>query len=157
MSISIITQLLLVIAILATGIVYGTNVFFAIVGKKAAQLSKDSSIADVSGHTHLVADKRMPPVGISGMVSTIAFIVLKGFSHPSALLAACAFLCLLAHLVLYLIIAKPINAKMSAAAIKNITLPDIRHLQQKWDSIIYIRAVILTIAMVALIMACLNL
>jgi hypothetical protein len=157
MSISIITQLLLVIAILATGIVYGTDVFFALAGKKAAEQSKDSSIADVFGHTHLVADKRMPPVGISGIVSIVAFIALKGFSHTSGILAACALICLLAHLTLYLTIAKPINAKMSAAAIKNITLPDIRQLQQKWDSIIYIRTALLTLAMLALILACQNL
>lgn len=43
-------QILLTIAILTTGIIYGTDVFFAVVGKKASRMSKDSSIADLLGH-----------------------------------------------------------------------------------------------------------
>jgi hypothetical protein len=156
MNISIITQLLLIIAILSTGVVYGTDVFYAIAGKKAAQQSKDSSIADLNGHTHLIADKRMPVVGISSIFSTAIFIILNGWPHISAIMATCALLCLLIHLALYITIAKPINSKMSAAAIKGIVLPNIRQLQQKWDAIIYYRSILLITAMIMLVLAGLN-
>ena len=54
----LISRILLTIAILASGIIYGTDMFYAIVSRKATALSKDSSIADLVGHTHFVADKR---------------------------------------------------------------------------------------------------
>lgn len=49
-------KILLTITILTTGIIYLTNVFFAVVGKKASRMSRASSIADLLGHIHLVAD-----------------------------------------------------------------------------------------------------
>lgn len=143
-------NLLLIIAILSTGIVYGTDVFFALIVKQAVKKSTDHSIADLIGHIHLIADKRMPFIGITSILSTIAFICFNG----PGWLPLTALLSLLTHLALYLFIAKPVNAQMSAVASQKVQLPNIRLLQQKWDRIIALRAILLTIAMTALLNIC---
>jgi len=61
MNIHFIKEILLIIAVVSTGIVYGADVFFALIVKKAVRKSDDSSIADLIGWIHLIADKRMPP------------------------------------------------------------------------------------------------
>jgi hypothetical protein len=134
-----------IIAILSTGIVYGTDVFFALIVKKAVKKSNDHSISDLIAHIHLVADKRMPPIGMISILSSLPFIT----GWPGLI----AVLSLLAHLILYLTIAKPINTAMTNAVKENSALPNIRVLQQKWDSIITIRALLLTTAMIALMIA----
>jgi hypothetical protein len=149
----IISQVSLAIAILTTGVVYGTDVFYALVVKKAAALSKDSSIADLIGHTHLVADKRMPPIAITSILCTIICVVLNFRNAYTAGLSGAALFMLLAHLYLYITIAKPINIAMTDAAVKNIIRDDIRALQIRWDSIINYRAAFLTAAMLLLIIA----
>jgi hypothetical protein len=67
-----------------------------------------------------------------------------------------ALVMLLTHLALYLTVAKPINLKMSEAAVKDIMPENIRALQQRWDSIINYRAALLTMAMLALILAAMS-
>ncbi|MGY3211887.1 hypothetical protein [Mucilaginibacter sp. HD30] len=149
----LITDILLPISILSAGVIYGTDMFHAVAGKKATAMSKDSSIADVYGHTHYIADQRMPFIGITGLVST-ALMTAINYTHTSvAILSGFALLMLLAHLALYMILAKPINKMMSEAALKNVVPDDIRILQQKWESAIYYRAGILSMAMLSLIMA----
>lgn len=152
----LINHLSLAIALLSTGVVYGTDVFFAIVFKKAAAKSKDESIADLVSHTHLIADKRMPFIGAASILSTGLFTAFNVTMHLSGQLTAIALFCLLVHLILYLKIAKPINSRMSAAVVRGTVLSDIRLLQQQWDRIIGYRASLLTIAMMGLIIAALN-
>ncbi len=149
----LITELLLPLSILSAGVIYGTDMFHAVAGKKATAMSKDSSIADVYGHTHYIADQRMPVIGITGLVST-ALITTINLGNPAiAPFSGFALLMLLAHLGLYMTLAKPINKKMADAALKNVVPDDIRELQLKWESAIYYRAGILTLAMVALTIA----
>jgi hypothetical protein len=149
----IISQLLLIVAILTTGVVYGTDVFHAIVVKKASALSKSSSIADFVGHTHLVADKRMPLIGVTSILCTLLFTVINYKDMRLVYLSGAALVMLFIHLTLYLTIAKPINIKMSQAATENLVPEDIHTLQQRWDSIINYRAVFLMLAMIALSLA----
>jgi hypothetical protein len=149
----LISQTLQILAILATGIVYGTDMFHAIAGKKATALSKDSSIADLVGHTHFVADKRMPVVGITGVICTATFAVINYMNVTAVYFSGAALVMLLTHLVLYLTIARPINTKMAEAAVKDIIPENIRALQQRWDSVINYRAGLLTLAMLALLLA----
>lgn len=146
-----ITQLLLLIATLSTGVIYGTDVFHAIVVKKAATISKDSSIADLMGHTHLIADKRMPVFGITALLCTVICIILNINNLSSACLLCAALLMLLSHLYLYMSIAKPVNKAMTAGVVNNIIPGNIRALQNRWDSVIKYRAAFLTIAMILLI------
>ena len=153
----IIDQILLSVAVLTAGIVYGTDGFHAIAGKKALSKSKDSSIADVVGHTHYVADKRMPVIGITSLISTALFILINRTNTVLVVLSATALTMLLAHLALYLTIAKPVNTQMTAAAIDGIVPSNIRELQKRWDSAIFYRAAFLTLAMLSLLLAAMNL
>jgi hypothetical protein len=114
----LISRILLTIAILAVGVIYGTDMFYAIAGRKAAALSKDSSSAYLVGHTHFVADKRMPFFGIASVVSTALFIIISYMNGTAIWYSGLALVMLLTHLALYLTVAKPINMKMSEAAVK---------------------------------------
>lgn len=149
----IISQVLFVIANLTTGVIYGTDVFHAIVVRKATALSKDNSIADLIGHTHLIADKRMPVFGITGVLCTVLCIILNFKNVFTLCLSGTALLMLLSHLYLYMTIAKPINKEMSDAAADNIIPANIRALQNRWEGVINYRAVLLTVAMVLLAVA----
>jgi len=153
MNIHFINETLLIIAVLSTGIVYGTDVFFALIVKKAVKKSDDSSIADLIGWIHLTADKRMPSIGITSIVSSVLFICLNGLTDTPGWLASTAVVSLLGHLTIYLTFSKPINSDMSLAARDKIKLHNIRALQQKWDSVISIRAILLTIAMISLLIS----
>ena len=153
MNIHFINEILLIIAVLSTGIVYGTDIFFALVVKKSVKKSDDSSIADLIGWIHLIADKRMPPIGITSILSSVLFICLNGLTSTPGWLVVAAVLSLLGHLAIYLTFSKPINSDMSLAARNNVKLHNIRALQQKWDSVISIRAILLTIAMISLLIS----
>jgi uncharacterized membrane protein len=153
MNIHFVNEILLIIAVLSTGIVYGTDVFFALIVKNAVKKSDDSSIADLIGRIHLIADKRMPPIGITSILSSVLFIFLNGLTGASGWLAFTAVLSLLGHLTIYLTFSKPINSDMSLAARDKIKLHNVRALQQKWDSVISIRAILLTIAMISLLIS----
>jgi hypothetical protein len=62
-----------VVAVLGTGVVYGVDVFFAVIGRRALAGSSDATIAEVMGRLHQVADARMPIFGVIGLLATIAF------------------------------------------------------------------------------------
>ncbi|RZK53077.1 MAG: hypothetical protein EOO59_12880, partial [Hymenobacter sp.] len=51
------------LALLSTGVVYGTDVFFALVARPALRRADEASLTRVLGHLHAVADVRMPWVG----------------------------------------------------------------------------------------------
>jgi hypothetical protein len=42
------------VAVLSIGVVYGTDAFFALIGRKALAHSSEAAIADVIGHVHEV-------------------------------------------------------------------------------------------------------
>ena len=152
-----IDQVLLSLAVLAAGIVYGVDGFHAIAGKKALSLSKDSSITDVVGHTHYVADKRMPVIGMTSVISTALFILLNWTNTSLLIFSGSALTMLIAHLAVYLTVAKPVNAQMSSAAVTDTVPANVRQLQKKWDSVIYLRTGFLTLAMLSLLLAIMNL
>ena len=139
-------------AIIATAIVFGTDVFFALVGKKAAALSKDSSIADLMGHFHEVADARMPVFGITAVVTTLLQILFASVQTIPGQLAFVSLAALLVHLVVYFVISKPVNSIMVEGVKFGRLIQDIRSLQQRWDKVINLRAALLFIAITCLVM-----
>jgi Domain of unknown function (DUF1772) len=147
---SLLPNALLVFAIAAVGVVYGVDVFFAVVGRRALAHSSDAAIAEVMGRFHEVADARMPVFGVSGVLATIAFVIVVGWGTAPSLLALVALAGLLIQLGLYLAIAKPINAKMTQAIQKGQILAEIRDLQNRWDRVIIARALAMTLAIVCL-------
>lgn len=140
------------VAIVTTAVVFGTDVFFALVGKKATVMSKDSSIADLIGRFHQVADARMPVIGVTAIITTLLQVILAGVKTVSGQLAIVSLAALLVHLLIYFTVAKPVNNIMVEGVKFGRLIPNIRQLQQRWDKVINIRAVLLFIAITSLIL-----
>lgn len=149
----LLTDFLLILAILSAGVVYGVDLFFAVIGRRALAQSSDAAIADVMGHLHGVADARMPVFGITGMLATLAFAIAVQVGTTSSWLALISLAGFLTQLALYLAVAKPVNSKMTKAIQQGQILADIRALQNRWDSVIISRALAMTLAVSCLIAA----
>ena len=146
-------NVLLAISILSSGVVYGTDVFFAVVGRPAAAASSDAAVANVMANIHKVADARMPIFGGLGILSTLALAVVNPIGTPTSWLALIALVSLLTQLSLYLLVDKPVNQKMKKALQLGEVPSDIRHLQNRWDSVIVGRAVSMALVLLCLTMA----
>lgn len=144
---------LLVLAVLAAGVVYGTDAFFALVGRAALARSRDAALVDVVGHLHAVADRRMPAVGATALASTLAYALAAGVATPSGRLALVALAAMAAHLALYLRVAAPINRRLTAAAEAGTVPAEARAWQRRWDGVIVPRAALLAVAVGALAMS----
>ena len=141
-----------VIAVLSTGVVYGTDVFCALVQRPALARVDDATLTAVMGNVHRFGDRRMPVPGILGMVAVAAasvFAALDGRPIASAT-AGAALALLVVWLLLYLRLGAPINRVLTAAADKHETLANVRALQRDWDRIIVPRAILQGLATAAL-------
>jgi hypothetical protein len=143
------------IAVLGTAVVYGTDAFCAIVQRPAIAAVDDRALVAVMGQVHRYGDRRMPVPGAIGIVATAASAVLACVAGRwgQAIPAAIALVLLLVWMVLYVRVSKPINGRLTAAAMAGETLPNARELQEKWDRIINARAVIQCLAVAALCLA----
>lgn len=141
------------LALLSLGVVYGTDVFFAFVGRRALAMSSDAGITDVMGHIHEVGDARMPIFGVLSMVATLVFLVLAGLGTVASWLGIVALLAQIAFLVLYNVFSKPINIQLRQAARSGQVPTETRRLQQNWDHVVVARASLLFTALVCLIIA----
>ena len=140
------------LAIIATAIIFGTDVFFALVGKKAAAKSKDSSIADLTAHFHEVADARMPLIGVTAILTTLLQLIIAGLHSVSGQLPVVALAALLIHLFIYFTVSKPINKVMVEGVKFGRLVSNTRELQQRWDRVIGLRAVLLFVALLCLVL-----
>ncbi|MGO9955437.1 MAG: DUF1772 domain-containing protein [Solirubrobacteraceae bacterium] len=140
------------IAVLSAGLVYGTDVFCALVQRPALARVDDPTLTAVMGNVHRIADRRMPAPGILGLIATAAATALAALAdRPAASAAAgAAFALLLVWLLLYLRISAPINRTLTAAADQHETPPNARALQREWDRIIVPRATLQGLAIAAL-------
>ena len=136
------TQALALLAILTLGVVYGTDVFFAVVGQTALAYVSDGSITEVMGRVHQYADRRMPLFGVSGIVFTIGLVAVT--HSPFCMVALGAELI---HLGIYFRVSKPVNETLTAAAIRGESLSNASELQRRWDRVIVPRALLLGIAL----------
>ncbi|MEU8614281.1 DUF1772 domain-containing protein, partial [Actinoplanes sp. NPDC048791] len=73
---TLVSQLAALLAVLSTGIVYGTDAFCALVQRSALAHVDDSTLTAVMGNLHRVADRRMPVPGILGVIAAAAAAVL---------------------------------------------------------------------------------
>jgi hypothetical protein len=149
---TLLSQLAALLAILSTGIVYGTDVFCALVQRDALERVDDTSLIAVMGNVHRFADRRMPVPGILGVVAAAAASVLAAVAGrpDGSATAAAAFLLLVVWMLLYLRISAPINRQLTAAADAHETPANARSLQRDWDRIIVPRAVLQGLAVLAL-------
>ena len=149
---TLLSQLAALLAIVCTGIVYGADVFCALVQRSALAEVDDSTLTAIMGNVHRFADRRMPVPGILGGVGAVAASVLAAVAgRPAGSAAAgAAFLLLVVWVVLYLRISAPINRRLTAAAEAHETPADARTLQRDWDRIIVGRSVLQSLAVLAL-------
>ena len=68
------------IAVLSTGVVYGTDAFCALVQRPALARVDDASLTAVMGNIHRFGDQRMPVPGILGTVGSAAACVLAALA-----------------------------------------------------------------------------
>jgi hypothetical protein len=143
------------IAVLASAVVYGTDVFCAIVLRPALAFVDDGALVAVMGHVHRYGDRRMPVPGVLGILAAAAAAVLATVAAhwAQAVAAGAALVVLLVWLVLYTQISAPINRQLTAAADTRQSVPNGRALQTKWDSIIGARAGLQGLAVAALCVA----
>jgi hypothetical protein len=143
------------VAVLGTAVVYGTDVFCAIVLRPALASIDDDALIAVTGNVHRYGDRRMPVPGVLGFVATAVSAVLAVVAAhwAQAIAAGAATLLLSIWLVLYTQISAPINRQLTAAADARQSLPNGRVLQAKWDRIIGARAMLQGMALAALCVA----
>ena len=150
-----VAKLFAVIAVLGIAVVYGTDVFCAMVQRPALGRIDDRALLAVMGNIHRYGDQRMPAPGVIGMVAaaiSVAFAAASGLWAQAAA-AGVALLILLVWLVVYLRVSKPINRQLIAGADHPELPTDARALQRNWDSVIIMRATLQGLAVAALCVA----
>ncbi|MGN8025224.1 DUF1772 domain-containing protein [Microbacterium sp. 22242] len=142
-------------AITAIAVIFGTDVLAGVVLRSVYAEVDERTLVQVVGRGHRYGDRRLPVVGISSVVLTAATGVLSAFwgAPAAAVLAVAALACLLIWLALFARISKPINAALTAAALNGTVPEDARALQDRWESIIPLRATLQGLALVLLCLA----
>ena len=143
------------IAVLTNAVIYGTDVFGAIVLRPAIAAVDDRTLTQLLGHIHRIADRRFPAIGAAGLTAAVATLALAGASGHwvSAAAAALATLALVIFLAIYNRVSKPVNTALTAAALADRVPGDARQLQARWDSVINARVALQTLALAALCVA----
>ena len=155
MTLDLLARTAALIAVLGTAVVYGTDVFCAVVLRPALASVDDAVLVAVTGRVHRYGDRRMPVPGVLGIVATTTSAVLAVIAahRVQAVAAGAALLLLLVWLALYVRISAPINRELTAAVEAGTTPPNGRALQAKWDRINGARATLQGLAVVALCVA----
>ncbi|ODR09736.1 DUF1772 domain-containing protein [Mycobacterium sherrisii] len=145
-------QIAALIAVLGVAVVYGTDVFCAVVLRPALARLDDRTLGAVTGFVHRYGDRRMPVPGAIGVVAAIVSAALAALAArwTQAMAAGAAVVLLLVWLLLYTRVSAPINRQLTAAAEIDQVLPNVRVLQAHWDRISNARAVLQGLALAAL-------
>jgi Domain of unknown function (DUF1772) len=150
-----VAKLFAVIAVLGIAVVYGTDVFGAMVQRPALARIDDRALLAVMGNIHRYGDRRMPIPGVLGLVAaaiSAAFAAASGH-WTQAGAAGVGVGVFLVWLAFYLRVAKPINRQLIAAADQPSPAVDALALQGDWDKIITARAILQGLAVAALCVA----
>lgn len=147
-----VAQILVLVSVLATAVVYGTDVFCALVQRPALAVVDDRALVAVMGNVHRYGDRRMPIPGVLGGVAAIASAALfaVGNQWAQTITASFAVVILLAWIVLYARVSAPINRQLTQAADSGQVPSNARVLQFNWDRIIDARAILQGLALTAL-------
>jgi hypothetical protein len=143
------------LAILANAVIYGTDVFGAIVLRPAIAAVDDRILTQLLGHIHRIADRRFPPIGAAGLIAALAMTLVAAATGRwlSVAAGALATLALITFLTIYNRVSKPVNTALTAAALAEQVPGDARQLQARWDSVINARVALQTLALAALCVA----
>ncbi len=145
-------KILALVSVLGTAVVYGTDVFCALVQRPALAVVDDRALVAVMGNVHRYGDRRMPIPGVIGGVAAIASAAVFAVAGQWAqtITAALAVAILLAWIVLYVRVSAPINRQLTQAAASRQVPPNAHVLQSNWDRIINARAILQGLALTAL-------
>jgi Domain of unknown function (DUF1772) len=145
-------KILVMISVLGTAVVYGTDVFCALVQRPALVAVDDGALVAVMGNVHRFGDRRMPAPGVLGVTAALASAALFAIAGYwiQAITAACAVVILLAWIAVYVRISAPINRQLTAAATSRQVPTNARVLQSNWDRVINARAVLQGLALATL-------
>lgn len=145
-------KVLVLISVLATAVVYGTDVFCALVQRPALAAVDDRTLVALMGNVHRYGDRRMPVPGVLGGLAAIASAALFAAAGQWAqtIAAVCAVGLLLAWIALYVRVSAPINRQLTAAATSGEVPSNARVLQSNWDGIINARAIVQGLGLAAL-------
>ena len=150
-----VTTIAAVTGVLAAGIIYGTDVFCALVQRPALAQLDDTTMAAAMGRLHQYGDRRLPTPGVIGILAAVtATATAAAIGSPGrAAAAGLALIAMVSWLGLYLRVAAPINQALTAAAIAHETPRNARALQTRWDSIINARALLMAAAVTGLVIS----
>ena len=131
-------RLAAVVAIVGTAVLYGTDVFCAVVLRPALARLDDRALGEVTGCVHRFGDRRMPAPGALGIVGAVTSTALAVIAERrfQAIAAGVAALLLVIWLIVYVRVSAPINRQLTAAAVDGGVLTNIRALQSHWDRVI---------------------
>jgi hypothetical protein len=140
------------LAILANAVIYGTDVFGAIVLRPAIAAVDDRTLTQLLGHVHRIADRRFAAIGAGGLIAAMATTALAAATGHwvSTTAGAIATLALIIFLGVYTRVSKPLNTALTAAAVADRVPGNARQLQARWDSVIDARAALQALALAAL-------
>jgi Domain of unknown function (DUF1772) len=150
--VTLLGQVLIAASVLAVGVVYGTDVFSAMVLRPALALVDDRTLVSTMGRVHDFGDRRLRLPGVAGLVTAVAgTAVIAWAGHWGATIAsAVAVVALASWLVIYVRISAPINARLKCAAQRGEVPADTRQLQQRWDRVIDARSGLQMLGILAL-------
>ena len=81
-------EILAGLAILANAVIYGTDVFGAIVLRPAIAAVDDRTLSQLLGHVHRIAGRRFAAIGTGGLIAAIAMRRHPGLQEVKGLSAA---------------------------------------------------------------------
>jgi len=141
------------LSLVATAVIYGTDVFSALVLRPAMGAVDDATLTQAAGRVHEYGDRRLPLPGVIGILGAAlsALFAILARDPAAATLGGAAFVALLVWLSLYVRVAAPINRQLTAAARTHVTPANARALQRRWDGVINVRAALRGIALVLLL------
>jgi hypothetical protein len=146
------SQILAAVAIMSCAVIYGTDVFCALVQRPALAHVDDRALTSVMGRIHQYGDRRLPAPGAIGIIAAAAGAITAAIAErpAAAAAAAIAVAVLAAWLIIYLRASAPVNRVLTAAATTGHLPPDARSLQDSWDRVIVTRAFLQGVAVAAL-------
>ena len=146
------SQASVALAVLACAIIYGTDIFAAIVLRPALAMLDSETIINTMGRVHEIADRRMPVPGIVGLFAAVVGTVTAAIAGrwDPAVLATIAVASLVAWLAIYIRISAPINRQFAAAIHAGQVSLDARTLQGQWDRVINARSALQMLAITTL-------
>lgn len=149
------TQVVAAVAVLANGVLYGFDVFAAVVLRPALGHVDDRALTAVMGNVHTYGDRRLAVPSILGLVAAVATAVVAALAgHGGAAVAgAVAAAAIVAWLALYFRVSVPVNRQLAEAAEAGVPARGAHDLQRRWNSVTAPRTGLQALALAALLAA----